>query len=777
MTGKASIVKDLVLVGGGHSHVAVLKRFGMDPIPGVRITLITRDVHTPYSGMLPGYIAGHYDYDEAHVDLRPLASFAGARLYHDEVTGLDLDGRKVHCRNRPPVGFDLLSINVGSTPRTEGVPGAREHALRVKPVDEFLRGWETVVDEVAARTDGSGGRGRTYRIAVVGAGAGGVELLLCTRHRLHRLLEDRGAPTDQLEFHLFSATDDILPDHNPRVRKRFDRILRQRGVHVHRGEPIGRVEEGAVHTVSGRRVEVARTLWVTDAEAPRWMAETGLDTTDRGFLRLDEHLRSTSHSFVFAAGDAAVVTKHPRPRTGVVAVRQGPPLARNLRRALTGRPTHPFRPQKRFLSLIGTGDRHAVASRSFWALEGAWVWRLKDRIDRSWMDKWRDLPEMAKGASPEVDARVAGPEAMEEISAFAMRCGGCGSKVGVTVLERVLSRLDPGTREDVLIGLDAPDDCAVAQVPAGMVTVQTVDFFRSMVDDPYLFGRIAANHALGDIWAMGAEPQTALALATVPFAIEEKTEELLFQVMSGAIEVLRETGTVLVGGHTTEGPELSFGLQVSGIGRPEELLRKSGMQVGDALVLTKPVGTGTLFAADMRGQARGRWVSGALAWMGRTSGDAARLLRRHGATACTDVTGFGLLGHLVEMTRASEVDAVLALDQVPLLDGALECVRAGIFSSLQPQNVRLRRAIRNHEEAATNERYPLIFDPQTAGGLLASIPPDRAEACVTALREAGWTCTAIVGWVEPRGDALEPIRVVDRLPASWASFRKHGSVL
>ncbi|MEX2467440.1 MAG: selenide, water dikinase SelD [Gemmatimonadota bacterium] len=763
MMGDSSVVKDLVLVGGGHSHVAVLKRFGMDRMPGVRLTLVTRDVHTPYSGMLPGYIAGHYAYDRAHIDLRPLARFAGARLYHDEVTSIDLEGRRLHCRNRPPVGFDVLSLNVGAIPRTEGVPGAREHALGIKPVDGFLRGWEAVVEEVVRRVEEGAMSDRLYRIAVVGAGAGGVELILSIRHRLRMLLEKRGAEMDLVQFHLFSATQEILPDHNRRVRKKFTRILGERGVSVHTGEPVSRVEHGSVHTASGRSLEVDRTLWVTDAAAPAWIGETDLDVTDAGFVQIDEGLRSTSHPFVFAAGDVATVPAHPRPKTGVVAVRQGKPLSDNLRRALEGREPRPFRPQKRFLSLISTGERYAVASRSFWALEGRWVWRLKDWIDRRWMDRWHDLPEMEEDAAPRVDERVAGPRAMEEISAFAMRCGGCGSKVGATVLERVLGRLDPWMRDDVLIGLDAPDDCAVARVPDGMVTVQTVDFFRALVDDPYLFGRIASNHALGDIWAMGAEPQTALALATVPFSIEEKMEELLFQLMSGATDVLRETETALAGGHTTEGPELAFGLQVSGIGRPEDLLRKGGMRAGDALVLTKPVGTGTLFAADMRGEAKGRWISDALHWMGRTSGDAARILRDHGATACTDVTGFGLLGHLVEMTRASKVDAVLALDAVPLLDGAAECIQAGIFSSLQPQNIRLRRAIRNREEASRDARYPLIFDPQTAGGLLASVPAGRVGACMEALHAAGWSRAAVVGRVEPMGDGLESILVVDRL--------------
>ncbi len=185
------------------------------------------------------------------------------------------------------------------------------------------------------------------------------------------------------------------------------------------------------------------------------------------------------------------------------------------------------------------------------------------------------------------------------------------------------------------------------------------------------------------------------------------------------------------------------------------------MTPGDKLILTKPLGTGTLFAADMRGDAKGRWIDDALASMVQSNRIGAEILFARGATACTDVTGFGLLGHLVEMARPSEVDVELDLEALPLLDGAIDCIRAGIFSSLQPQNVRLRRAIRNGENGAReSERLPLIFDPQTAGGLLASVSAAEAEDCVDALRKAGYPTAAIVGQILPPSNHLEPITLI-----------------
>ncbi len=630
--GHDPIVKDLVLVGGGHSHVAVLKRFGMAPLPGVRLTLICRESHTPYSGMLPGLIAGHYTVDEAHIDLGPLSRFAGARFFHDDVIGLDLEGRRVLCRNRPPTPYDVLSINTGSTPRLSEIPGAAGAVVPVKPISRFLDRWQMLVERALART--------ATRIAVVGAGAGGVEIALAAQHRLRSLLAERGRSDGEIEFHMFTDTDEILPTHNARVRAMFRRVLAERAVQVHAGKAVIRVEPGRLTTRDGAVHAFDEILWVTAAGAAPWLGKSGLALDAEGFIAVASSLRSISHPDVFAAGDVAAMIDHPRPKSGVFAVRQGPPLARNLRRALLGKPLTSFRPQRRFLSLITTGDRYAIASRGAWAMAGRSLWLLKDRIDRRFMRKYNELPEMTEPARSTLAPGLADGAAIKELSAFAMRCGGCGAKVGSTVLSNALAQLRPVQRDDVLIGLDARDDAAVVSVPPGKVMVHTVDHFRAFIDDPYTFGQVAANHSLGDIFAMGGTPQSALAIVTLPYGIEKKLEEQLFELMSGALKVLDDANTALVGGHTSEGLELSLGFAINGFADPRHLLRKAGMRPGDRLILTKPLGTGTLFAADMRGRAKARWIEAALASMLQSNRQAAECLHAHDATACTDVTGF-----------------------------------------------------------------------------------------------------------------------------------------
>ena len=748
------ILRDIVLVGGGHSHVGVLRRFGMHPLPGVRLTVICRDTHTPYSGMLPGYIAGHYSYDEVHIDLSRLARFAGARFIRDEALALDRDAGKVLCRNRPPVQYDCLSINIGSTPQMSNVAGAAEHAVPVKPINGFNERWQLLLDRVRKHAG-------VTRIAVVGGGAGGIELTLAMQYRLRNELRAAGRNPDELRFHLLTSSAVILPTHNASVRRTFERVLAHRGVDLHCNAEVNEVSTARLQTAGGETVDADEIVWVTRAGGAPWLRETGLALDADGFIKVTDTLQTVTDPKVFAAGDIASMVDHPLEKAGVFAVRQGAPLAENLRRAVEGKALAPYRPQTSWLALISTGDQYAVASRGALGFQGAWVWRWKDWIDRRFMRNFSQFPTMetAPAATAPSSVQLDQEEAAQAISAIAMRCGGCGAKVGATVLSRALGALHPIARDDVLIGLHAPDDAAVVRVPPGKAMVHTVDFFRAFIDDPYIFGKVAANHALGDIFAMGAEAQSATAIVTVPPGLEAKVEDLLFQMMSGAIDVLNEANCALVGGHTGEGRELALGFAVNGLVDENiaSVMRKSGMRPGDVLVLTKPIGTGTLFAAHARLAARGRWIDAALVSMCQSNRQGAQCLREHGATACTDLTGFGLLGHLVEMTRPSGVDAELNLSALPILEGAEETSAAGILSSLQPANVRLRRALRNQQEAVSHPRYALIFDPQTAGGLLASIPEERAEACLKALRALGYKHAVAIGRVLPQGEALEPV--------------------
>ncbi|MCX7595085.1 MAG: selenide, water dikinase SelD, partial [Fischerella sp.] len=420
-----------------------------------------------------------------------------------------------------------------------------------------------------------------------------------------------------------------------------------------------------------------------------------------------------------------------------------------------------------YLSLIGTGDGKAIATRGFLTLPPhklLWLW--KDWIDRRFMERFsKGAGTRDSGLGRETKNANSQYPIPDTQSPNVIRCVGCGSKVGSTVFNKILSRIQleqplGEDRKDIMIGLDAPDDAVVVQVPADRLMVQTINYFRSFINDPYIFGQISANHCLSDIFAMGALPQSALAVATIPYAAPAKVEETLYQLLSGAVKVLNQAQAPLMGGHTTEGAELGFGLSCNGLVAPYGLLRKSGMQPGQVLIVTKAVGTGTLLAADMRRQAKGGWIEDAVESMLLSNQTAATCLLEHGGTACTHLTGFGLLGHLMEMLQASGVGVELQLEAIPILAGARETVQKGIVSSLHPENLRASCYIYNLEQWESHSDFPLLFDPQTSGGLLASIPKEKANSCLATLKALGYTKSRIIGQVVAQVRVEKPITLI-----------------
>jgi len=511
------VLVDILLIGGGHAHVYVLKMFGMQPMPGVRLTLITKHAMTPYSGMIPGHVAGHYTKKECHVDLVRLAKFAGARFILGEVTAIDRFAKTVSLKGpRPDISFDIATVDIGSTPQsllevstlrrqreqeraakyatkqsdkedsdgfivTKSVSGggakraagdetsgggspaggsnatelpdvhskaelqALSNVTPVKPIDGFSARWDAICE--AVRTAPSG---KQFRLVTVGGGAGGVELALSMSHRLREILKERGDESVSLHMTLLTRGAAILSSHNGKVQKCMMRILRERNVEVHlNSEAVGAMPYvgtpgdgpyppvGLIECVDGSSYTFDDCVWCTQAKGAAWLADTGLDLDDMGFIKVTDTLESVNTPGIFACGDIACVVNQPRPKAGVYAVRQGKPLFDNLRRVASGLKPLPFKQQTSNLAILGCGGGYAVASKGSWLkLEGQWVWRLKDWIDRKWMTMYSDLPDieemmkdMALNSATQLRAlgnlaASQGPDALEVLSHAAMRCGG-----------------------------------------------------------------------------------------------------------------------------------------------------------------------------------------------------------------------------------------------------------------------------------------------------------------------------------------------------------------
>ena len=704
------LTRDLVLIGGGHAHALVMRRWGMNPLPGARLTVINPGPTAPYTGMLPGHVAGHYSRGDLDIDLVRLARFCGARLIDGAVDALDADARVMHIEGWGDLKYDVASLDVGITAEMPEIEGFSDHGTGAKPLGQYASRWRAFLRAVEVGDTAP-------EVAVIGGGVAGVELSLAMAHAL-RNMGKRPVIT------VLEAADQTTGT-GPKARARLMQAMDALGVTLRTGAQVERIAADHVALLDGSRIAAAFTVASAGARPHAWIADTGLPL-ENGFVRATETLSVEGYDTLFAVGDCAHLTHAPRPKAGVFAVREAPILHDNLRAVLTGGKMRAFHPQKHYLKLISLGGKSALAERGGLTVSGPLLWRWKDHIDRSFMDKLTDLPAMPAPRLPAV--RALGGDTAKPL------CAGCGSKIAGDSLAQALTVLPPRARADVL---SRPGDDAAILAHGARKQVMTTDHLRAFTADPVTLTRIAAVHALGDIWAMGASPQAALSSVTLPRMSRTLQARTLAEVLRTASEVMHAAGADLVGGHSTMGSETVIGFSLTGLcdGDP---IGHYGAQPGDALILTRPIGTGVILAAEMAGQARGTNVQAMLRRMGTPQGDAAAILS--GAQAMTDVTGFGLAGHLLAICKASGVGAQIVLDAVPVYDGALDLSAAGHFSSLHADNLR-SAPVTYHDPQ--DPKFALLHDPQTAGGLLAAVPANQADFLIERLCAAGHVAVRI----------------------------------
>ncbi|GAA6178734.1 hypothetical protein NBRC116594_01720 [Shimia sp. NS0008-38b] len=714
MTGDPILTRDLVLVGGGHTHALLLRMWAMKPVAGVQITLINPGPTAPYSGMLPGHIAGHYSREDLDIDLVKLAHFAGARLIEGTAEAIDPLAKTISVAGRGEIAYDVASLDVGLHAVTPHIAGLAAHGMGAKPLDRYADGWARFLGQVRAGDSGA-------NVAVIGGGVAGCELAMAMAYQLSKL-GHRDCVT------LIEAGAQLAAE-VPAVDRVLAAAMAELGVQVLLNAQVSEVTSGSVELCGQSVVPSDFTVVAAGGFAHGWIAQSGLPCDDAGFVKVDAQLQVPGCDGLFAVGDCAHLSASPRPKAGVFAVRAAPVLLANLRAALTGGQFKSFAPQNDYLKLISLGEQAAVAAKWGRCLRqpGKALWRIKDGIDQRFMAKFSSLPTMERSVRPALLAQ--GGDHGGDVQ---MLCGGCGAKVAPGRLEQVLSAQPRMQREDVVSG--PGDDAAVLQM-GSVQQVISVDHLRGFTADHGQMARIAAVHALGDVWAMGAAPQSALLSVTLPRMSADLQARAMTEILHGAGDVLRGAGAEIVGGHSTMGAELTIGLTVTGL-LPGKAISVGGAQVADELVLTRPIGSGTILAAMMKGHARGVDVSALLKKMSEPQGDAASILKS--PHAMTDVTGFGLAGHLMAICRASNVAAEVDLASVPIFPGAEALAEAGHRSTIFDDN-RAHAPVFGPESA----KAALLHDPQTAGGFLAAVSAGHASELVTQLRAAGHEAAVI----------------------------------
>ncbi len=721
---------DIVLLGIGHTNAHVLRMWRMKPFANTRLTCVSNMPIVSYSGMLPGTLAGQYPAERMQIDLVRLCGANGARLIVDEVTGLDVENRRLLFEQRPPLAFDALSIGIGSRPRTKGVTIQSEAYVPIKPMQTFLGRLDQRLAQLPEKQSTD-----PLQVTIVGGGAGGVEIAFCLPVYLRKALGDTA-----FEMTLIDGNARLISGMTDKTAVKVQSELEARGVRIRLGERVQSITNGKLELDSGQRLATDLVLWATGAVAPPLLGKLGLPTDERGFLVTHPTLQTTANAPIFVVGDSGTIAKDPAPKAGVYAVRQGMYLWKNLRRTIENKPLIPYQPQRGFLKLLNTGDGRAIADYLSMTFHSKFAWWLKNGIDSKFMDKYQDYRPM--------EMKPPKPQPGENL----MRCMGCGGKVAGSVLSKALAELDVPQADHVLLGLDHPDDAAVVKTTGRPMSV-TVDFFAAPFDDPYLVGRVAALNSLSDIFAMGAKPNVALAMATLPIGRPRQQESMLRDVLAGSLEEFRKTNTALVGGHTIEGAQLTIGFTILADHGDEAPTTKGQLRPGDRLILTKPLGTGVLLAAHMQALCKADWMTTLLDSMLTSNQVAASLVGEFPLTGITDVTGFGLAGHLLEMLHASDVAAELKIDQIPLLPGVDELIlEHKIESTLAPGNRDAETEMYSSAEVQSDARYAALFDPQTSGGLLLGVPESYVDEVLKRLQEMGSVASSVIGHVVEGAD-------------------------
>ena len=715
MRPNVPITREVVLIGGGHTHTLFLRKWGMKPIPGVQISLISPTAETAYTGMLPGFLAGHYKREEINIDLVKLCRFSGVRFIIGTVENILTDNNLIIISGRNPISYDLASIDIGVTSQLLSPTLSSAYLNSIKPLADFADNWELFKARIFKKTV-------SPNVVIIGGGIGAVEIAMAIAYSFKKI--------GVIHYNIsILGRSKALKEVRSRTRKKIMATLTSLSIKVL--ENVKASHATATQVLLHDNTEIASDFTIIAAGATPydWLKKTNL-RLNNGFIEIDRELRTLSHQNIFAVGDCSYMTFSPRPKAGVFAVRQASVLFANIRAQLLKRRLKKFSPQKSHLKLISLGSKNAVSDYALTSFSGLKVWNLKNYIDKLFMRQFSDFPAMKFN---EKNHKII-QEISDKYSEEQMLCGGCGAKVGSDILEDILKNVETHQQKDILSGIG--DDAAIINVERSK-QVLTTDHLRSFTSDLWKFSTITAIHSLGDIWAMGGTPRTAMAQIIIPEASSKVQKGWLNEIMGAAQKVFSEEGTAIVGGHTSVGAEFNIGFSITGECQKKPILI-SGAQPGDILILTKPIGSGTILAGEMQLLSRGAWIEDALKWMQKSQTEASKILSK--AHAMTDITGFGLAGHLMRMCEKSKVNAKLNISNVPFFDGAEELALIGVRSSIFRDN----NNVKNKMSFVPSAKMNLLFDPQTSGGLLAAISKDTVDDVLVQLRSKNY-CAALIG--------------------------------
>ncbi|TQS73065.1 selenide, water dikinase SelD [Rhodobacteraceae bacterium] len=679
--------RDLVLIGGGVVHAMVLRILAKTPLPGVRLTLISSTPTVIYAPMLPGYIAGHYSRAQIEIDLVELARCANARLIVGDVDRLDPEARVINLASRS-IAYDVASINIAPQDTSSQIEGFKAHGIAMTPQHLFIRQWDAF--RLAQQP------GRAVNITVIGGDMEGGELAMAMAHAMK-------SETVRPQITVVEQTPNTL-NQSATARDAFETELTRAGIGLRKRARARRIDAQYVELSDSTLLESDFTLAPVLPGTDGWPARSGL-ATENGSICVACDLRVDGIKTLFAVGQAVQLPSSTGPMGEDVARRAAPVLARNLRALLSGGKLHMLKSTDDSLRVITLGGKRALGIKGGRSFSGAGLWHWKDRKDRAAV---RQFARLTRTHTP---ARGCATDTPKPASRR------------VTLRHIMTRRNDHQQDNAYLMGpahvdpVVGPDDTRMILQTGGRQQVLCTAQPQAIVADPGGMTRITLHHALGDLWSAGAVAQTAMLTVILPPMSSALQQRTMAEVLETARDVMARLKGSVAGVSMLEGAQMSIGCSLSGlVPQAAQAITYSGAKPGDVLVLTRPVGSGVIFAAHNRACANGEETVRVLTQLEQSQAAEAAILAHH-ATAMTHVGQFGLAGHLQAMCRASGCGAEVSLEDIPFYHGAEALAHAGIRSHGFDQN-RTAAPV----SGGSGARLAVMHDRETAGGLLAAVP-------------------------------------------------------
>ena len=705
------ITNDLVLIGGGHSHLSVLMKLSKRPINGNRITLITNEIDTPYSGMIPGYIEGIYSWRDSHIDLYRLCLKLNVRFIHAEVERVSAYEKEIYFKDRPKIKFDVLSINTGIQSNNREIKGAAKYCLPVKPISKLTNNFLNKITNFKS-------------IAFIGGGAGSVELALAIKKRFLNINQD-------IKITIITGKRGLLSTFPQKTKLTSLKTLEKFKIDIIEYKRVLEVKPKQIILSDKSLLKIDKAILSTNSMTPKWLAKSDILLTKDNYILVNKSFQ-TNYKYVFASGDVIDFNNQNLKKAGVFAVRSGKPLAINIRKFILGKKLVEYKFNKNYLALIGTSKRSAIATKYNLTFNSRFFFYLKKYIDQNFIKKFSDFRIRKKFTLDALKTDVLNifVKHKEKITDKndIMQCKGCAAKVPLNALKQALPKDIVSTSEDAV------------SVPGHPELYQTVDMISSIITDPFLLGKIAANHSISDMVSVNSKITSAMMILQLPLSKTEINSRDLEQVLLGANEIFKTIDCPLIGGHTMIGKDKDPIIGFSILGQKQKKIKivknRRKIKTKDLLILTEKIGSGLIFAGINNYLIDSHFQIDVIKQMIKGNLNFGKISNQLNILSMTDITGFGLANHLLNLIKRDNSKTGLTIypNKIPLFEGVNECLNKDIKSSLFKSNydIAQKDIIYKRDKSKLDN---ILYDPQTVGGIAFIIPQEEKYKHFKVLKE------------------------------------------